>query len=128
MDQVPRIDAGIKDGSLAREIDKIHGLDYILHNGKKDVKISKFQVSLAPARPGNQEMRKTVESLEYRLLEVERNERTRSIDLRVAMRDFQHFQISLFKKFEDLDKKVDDGLIGLALKCEKMEKMVSKYK
>lgn len=85
MDQVPRMDAGIKDGSLAREIDKIHGLDPILHNGKQDVKISKFQVSLAPSRPANIEQRKTVDSLEKRLLEVERNERTRSIDLRGIM-------------------------------------------
>jgi len=82
MDQVPRLDMGIKDGSLAVEIDKIHGLDPILHHGKKDVKISKFQVSLAPCRPSNIEQRKTVDSLEKRLLEVERNERTRSIDLR----------------------------------------------
>jgi hypothetical protein len=82
MDQIPKLDVGIKEGSLAMELDKIHGLDSVLHAGRKDVKISKFQVSLAPARPANQEMRKTVESLEQRLLEVERNERTRSIDLR----------------------------------------------
>jgi hypothetical protein len=37
MDQVPRLDTGIKDGSLALEIDKIHGLDPILHHGRKDV-------------------------------------------------------------------------------------------
>lgn len=82
MDQVTRLDLGIKDGSLANEIDKIHGIDFVMHHGRKDVKISKFQVSLAPARPANQETRRTVESLEHRLLEVERNERTRSIDLR----------------------------------------------
>ncbi|KAJ3305115.1 hypothetical protein HDV03_002042 [Kappamyces sp. JEL0829] len=127
MDQVPRLDTGIKDGSLAAEIDKIHGLDPVLHRGAKDAKISKFQVSLAPARPANLETRKTVESLEQRLLEVERNERTRSIDLKVAMRDFQIFQISMIKKMEELDQKVDQGLIGLAVKCEKMERLVAKY-
>ena len=37
MDQVTRLDQGIKDGSLGQEIDKIHGLDPILHHGKKDV-------------------------------------------------------------------------------------------
>ena len=37
MDQVARLDTGIKDCSLATEIDKIHGLDPIIHHGKKDV-------------------------------------------------------------------------------------------
>lgn len=44
------------------------------------------------------------------------------------MRDFQMFQISMLKKFEDLDKKVDEGLLGLAYKCDRMEKLVQKYK
>jgi hypothetical protein len=44
------------------------------------------------------------------------------------MRDFQSFQISIIKRMEELDQKVDSGLIGLAAKCEKMEKLVSKYK
>ncbi len=126
-DQVTRIDDGIKDGSLAAEIDKIHGLDPILHKGRKDCKLSKFQVSLAPARPANFEQRKTIDALEKRLLEVERNERSRSIDLRVIMRELQGFQVAMIKRMEDLDKKVDDGLVGLAVKCEKMEKMVAKY-
>lgn len=34
----------------------------------------------------------------------------------MAMRDFQVFQISMLHRFEELDKKVDDGLIGLAHK------------
>ncbi len=32
-----RVEKAIRDGSLALEIDKIHGLDPILHKGKKDV-------------------------------------------------------------------------------------------
>ncbi|KAI8901182.1 hypothetical protein BC833DRAFT_174635 [Globomyces pollinis-pini] len=128
LDQIARIEGGIKDGSLAIEIDKIHGIDPILHRGKKDVKLSKFQISLAPARPINIESRKTIEALEKRLVELEGSERTRSIDLKVIMRDFQGFQVMMMKKFEELDKKVDDGLVGLAYKCEKMEKLVTKYK
>ena len=44
------------------------------------------------------------------------------------MRDFQIFQVGILKRMEELDQKVDNGLIGLAAKCEKMEKLVSKYK
>jgi hypothetical protein len=127
LEQVLRIDTGIKDGTLANEIDRIHGLDPILHKGKKDCKLSKFQVSLAPARPVNLEQRMVIDSLEKRLLEVERNERTRSIDLRVIMRELQGFQLIMIKRMDDLDKKVDDGLGGLAVKCEKMERIVDKY-
>lgn len=55
-------------------------------------------------------------------------ERTRSIDLRVIMRDMQGFQMEMHRKFEDLEKKMDDGLFGLGVKCEKMERAVLKYK
>ncbi|KAJ3313021.1 hypothetical protein HDV04_002310 [Boothiomyces sp. JEL0838] len=128
LDQIGRLDSGIKDGSLAVEIDKIHGLDPVLHRGKKDVKISKFQVSLAPAQPANIETRKTIEALEKRLLKVEINERSRSIDLSIVMRDFLGYSVMMMKKFEELDKKVDEGLVSLAAKCDKMEKTVLKYK
>lgn len=37
LDQTGRIEKGILDGSLAVELDKIHGIDPILHHGKKDV-------------------------------------------------------------------------------------------
>eukprot|EP00842_Homolaphlyctis_polyrhiza_P001576 jgi/Hompol1/2419/HPOL_001810-RA len=85
-------------------------------------------MSLAPSRPTNVEARKTVEALERRLIELELNERSRSIDLRVIMRDLQGFQIEILKKFEELDKKVDDNLVSLAQRCDKMEKAVVKYK
>lgn len=129
------MEKAIKDGSLALEIDKIHGIDPILHKGKRDVKLSKFQVSLAPARPQNAESRKTIESLERRLLDIELSERSRSIDLRIIMRDLQGFQVEMYKKFDDLEKKMDDGinfiiigLFGLGVKCEKMERAVLKYR
>ncbi|EGF84076.1 hypothetical protein BATDEDRAFT_85450 [Batrachochytrium dendrobatidis JAM81] len=127
-DQANRVEKAIKDGTLAIEMDKIHGIDPILHKGKKDVKLFKFQVSLAPAQPVNVESRKTIESLEKRLLELELNERARSIDLRVIMRDLQFFQLEMHKTMEELQKKVDDGLVSLALKCDKMERAVVKYK
>ena len=128
LNQTGKVEKGIRDGSLAIEIDKIHGIDPILHSGKKDAKLSKYNISLAPARPQNAETRKTIESLERRLLDIELAERSRSIDLRVVMRDLQRFQVELYKKFEDLDKKMDDGLFGLGVKCEKMERAVMKYK
>ena len=127
-DQVARVEQGIKEGSLALELDKIHGIDPILHRGRKDAKISKFQVSLAPARPANIDARKTVEALENRLIELEIHERSRSIDLRVIMRELQSFQIDIYKRFEELEKHVDDSLVSLAIKCDKMEKVVLKYK
>jgi hypothetical protein len=37
MDQTGKIEKAIKDGSLAAELDKIHGIDPILHHGRKDV-------------------------------------------------------------------------------------------
>ncbi|KAI8926729.1 hypothetical protein BC831DRAFT_455220 [Entophlyctis helioformis] len=127
-EQVARVEKALKDGTLAVEVDKIHGIDPILHRGKKDAKFSKFQVSLAPSRPANIETRKTIEALERRLLEIELHERARSIDLRVVMRDLQTFQIDMYKRFEELDRRVEDGLVALSQKCERMEKAVTKYK
>ncbi|KAJ1342816.1 hypothetical protein BSLG_002635 [Batrachochytrium salamandrivorans] len=115
-DHAARVEKAIKDGTLAMEIDKLHGIDPILHKGKRDVKLSKVQISLAPAQPVNMESRKTIESLERRLMELELNERARSIDIRVIMRELQFFQVEIHKTFDDLEKKVDEGLVSLALK------------
>jgi hypothetical protein len=52
MDQVARLDTGIKDGSLAVEIDKIHGLDPVIHHGKKDVHISLINCDLTETHLG----------------------------------------------------------------------------
>lgn len=38
------------------------------------------------------------------------------------------FQVSIIKRMEELDQKVESGLIGLAIKCDKMERLVAKYK
>lgn len=37
LNQTGKVEKAIKDGSLNMEVDKIHGLDPILHRGKKDV-------------------------------------------------------------------------------------------
>ncbi|KAJ2997830.1 autophagy protein atg9 [Globomyces sp. JEL0801] len=97
LDQIARIEGGIKDGSLAIEIDKIHGID---------VKLSKFQISLAPARPINIESRKTIEALEKRLVELEGSERTRSIDLK------DHFELKPYQnnQFSANDSDSNDSL------------------
>ncbi|KAH6595120.1 hypothetical protein BASA50_006106 [Batrachochytrium salamandrivorans] len=108
-DHAARVEKAIKDGTLAMEIDKLHGIDPILHKGKRDVKLSKVQISLAPAQPVNMESRKTIESLERRLMELELNERARSIDIRVIMRELQFFQVEIHKTFDDLEKKVDEA-------------------
>jgi hypothetical protein len=76
----------------------------------------------------NSANRKTVESLEERLLRIEMQERSRSIDLRVVMMELQSFQIDILKRFEELDKRMNDGLFGLAVKCDKMERAVQRFK
>ena len=43
------------------------------------------------------------------------------------MRDLQTFQIDMYKRMNGLEKNVEDGLVQLAMKCDKMEKIVSKY-
>ncbi|KAI8817168.1 uncharacterized protein EV422DRAFT_551520 [Fimicolochytrium jonesii] len=126
-DSVGKLERGIKDGVLAMEIDKIHGIDPAL-SGRRDVKISKFQVSLAPAQPQNLKVKGTIQDLEQRLLELELKERARSIDLRVIMDRLQVFQVDVYKRLEAMDKKVDETLAGLAVKCERMEKVVARYK
>ncbi|KAI8921027.1 hypothetical protein DFJ77DRAFT_448292 [Powellomyces hirtus] len=127
-DSVGKLERGIKDGVLAVEIDKIHGIDPALSAGRRDVKISKFQVSLAPAQPQNLKVKGTIQDLEQRLLELELRERARSIDLRVIMDRLQVFQVDIYKRLETMEKKVDETLLGLATKCDRMEKVVARYK
>jgi hypothetical protein len=43
-------------------------------------------------------------------------ERSRSIDIRIIMRDLQTFQIDMFRKFEILEKSMEDGLIFIELR------------
>ncbi|KAJ3176318.1 hypothetical protein HDU87_005360 [Geranomyces variabilis] len=127
-DSVGKLERGIKDGVLGVEIDKIHGIDPALSAGRRDVKISKFQVSLAPAQPQNLKVKGTIQDLEQRLLELELRERARSIDLRVIMDRLQVFQVDIYKRLESMEKRVDETLVGLATKCTAMEKVVGKYK
>ncbi|KND01371.1 uncharacterized protein SPPG_03184 [Spizellomyces punctatus DAOM BR117] len=127
-DHVGKIERAIKDGVLAMELDKMHGIDPALSSGRRDVKISKFQVSMAPAQPQNLKTKHTMQGLEQRLLELELRERARSIDLRVIMDRLQSFQVDIYKRLEGMEKKVDDTLAGLAVKCDKMEKVVARYK
>ncbi|KAJ3045564.1 hypothetical protein HDV00_009221 [Rhizophlyctis rosea] len=125
-DQVGKLEKGIKDGGLATEIDKMHGLDPSL--SRRDVKITKFSVTMAPQQPQNQEARNTIEQLEERLLDLELKERARSIDLRVVMERLQVFQVDIYKRLEGMEKKVDETLASLSVKCDKMEKLVNRYK
>ena len=63
-----------------------------------------------------------------KLIELERNERTRSIDLKLIMRELQGFQVNMLQKLAVFEKQVEDGLKGLTVKCTKLEQIVSKYK
>ncbi|KAJ3025586.1 hypothetical protein HK097_006653 [Rhizophlyctis rosea] len=83
---------------------------------------------MAPAQPQNQQARNTIEQLEERLLDLELRERARSIDLRVVMERLQVFQVDIYKRLEGMEKKVDETLAGLSVKCDKMEKLVNRYK
>ncbi|RKO86086.1 hypothetical protein BDK51DRAFT_34934 [Blyttiomyces helicus] len=125
---VGKFEKAIKDGSLAIEIDKIHGIDPALSHGKKDVKINKFQITLAPARPMNLSARNTIEKLEEQLLELEMNERARSIDLRVIMDTLQGFQLDVYKRLEAMEKRVEETMGSLSVKCDRMEKTVARYR
>lgn len=44
------------------------------------------------------------------------------------MERLQAFQVDIYKRLELMEKKVDDTLSGLAVKCDKMEKVVARYK
>ncbi|KAI9011390.1 hypothetical protein BC832DRAFT_590617 [Gaertneriomyces semiglobifer] len=125
--QVGKIEKAMKDGLLAMELDKMHGLDPAL-NKRKDVKITKCQVTLAPAQPQNVEVKGTIEHLEQRLLELELHERGRSIDLRVVMERLQGFQLDMTKRLEVMEKKTDETIVALSTKIDKMDKMAARYK
>ena len=70
----------------------------------------------------------TVERLERKLLELEMRERARSIDIKNLMGELTGFQVEYYKRLEDLERKLDQTLAGLALKCDKLEKVVVRYK
>ncbi|KAJ3293522.1 hypothetical protein HK104_004394 [Borealophlyctis nickersoniae] len=125
-DQVGKLEKAIKDGQLGLEMDKMHGLDPSL--SRRDIKITKVSVTLAPAQPQNQKARDTIEQLESRLLELELRERARSIDLRVVMDQLRGFQVDIYKRLETMEKKVDETLSTLSVKCDKMEKLVNRYR
>jgi hypothetical protein len=117
----------MKDGTLATEIDKIHGLDPAEHK-KRDTRFARFEVSLAPELPKSLGAVKTVESVENRLLELEMAERARSIDMKACMTELTQFQLEYYKRLEQMEKKLDEALVGLAAKCDKLEKVVQRYK
>ena len=109
------------------EIDKIHGVDLIASN-KGDVKFVKLEISLAPEEPKTLRSIRTVEELERKLLELEMKERARSIDIKSIMTNLQEFQLDYFKRLEELESKLDKNLTVLSIKCDKLEKVVQRYK
>jgi hypothetical protein len=66
--------------------------------------------------------------LERKLLELEMRERARSIDIKNLMGELTEFQVEYYKRLEDLELKLDQTLAGLAIKCDKLEKVVVRYK
>ncbi|KAJ3026351.1 UNVERIFIED_CONTAM: hypothetical protein HDU68_005796 [Siphonaria sp. JEL0065] len=80
-DSIARFEKGFKDGTIATEIDKIHGMDPALSYGKNDAKLSRFSVTMGETRPQNA-ADKTIEALEQQIVQLELLERTRSIDLK----------------------------------------------
>ena len=83
---------------------------------------------LGVPRPENKPSFTSVAELEMKLIELERNERTRSIDLKLIMQELQGFQVSMLTKLTTFEKQVEDGLKVLTQKCTKLEQTVSKYK
>ena len=43
------------------------------------------------------------------------------------MERLQVFQVDIYKRLEGMEKKVDETLAGLSVKCDKMEKLVNRY-
>ncbi|KAJ1562027.1 hypothetical protein HK096_002397 [Nowakowskiella sp. JEL0078] len=120
-DQALRIEKIVKDGILATELDKIHGIDPLLFP-KRDAKITRFQTTIAPLAPTNNQLRVNVADLESQLQNLELQERARSIDLRVLMETFLKFQQDMMKKIDSLEKKVEEGVTKLDAKCDRLEK------
>ncbi|KAI9366712.1 hypothetical protein DFJ73DRAFT_653859 [Zopfochytrium polystomum] len=125
-DVIGKLEKAFKDGTLATEVDKVHGTDPIL--GKKDVKLSHLSVTLGETRPQNQQTRQTIESLEEQLILLEQMERARSIDLKTVMEQLQACQLDFHKRFELLDKKVDDVAAKLDTKCERLERSMARLR
>ncbi|KAI8840977.1 hypothetical protein BJ741DRAFT_594939 [Chytriomyces cf. hyalinus JEL632] len=126
-DHLGKLEKSFKDGTLATEIDKIHGMDPAFSYGKKDAKLSRFCVTMAEARPINA-ADKTMESLEQQIMQLELLERTRSIDLKMVMENLQSFQLDFHKRFEYLDKKVDEMTAKVDAKCERLNATLQRYK
>ncbi|KAI8612722.1 hypothetical protein BC830DRAFT_1231006 [Chytriomyces sp. MP71] len=126
-DAVGRLEKSFKDGSLAKEIDKVHGMDPAFSYGKSDAKLTRFCVTMGPARPlPATEM--TIEALEQQILQLESLERTRSIDLKTVMENLQAFQVDFTKKMEFLDKKVDEMTAKVDVKCDRLNATLQRYK
>ncbi|KAI9344935.1 hypothetical protein BDR26DRAFT_856966 [Obelidium mucronatum] len=126
-DSIGRFEKSFKDGTLATEIDKIHGMDPAFSYGKKDAKLSRFSVTMGEARPQNA-ADKTIEALEQQIVQLELLERTRSIDLKMVMEGLFSFQVEYQKKFEALDKKVEEMASRLDSKCDRLNATLQRYK
>ncbi|RKO99946.1 hypothetical protein CXG81DRAFT_13838 [Caulochytrium protostelioides] len=121
-----KLERAVKDGVISREIDKVHGYDPAMAMGRKDAKVTKIEISLAPARPQNRIAQETLEGFEQQLVQLEIAERGRSIDLRAIMGRLQSFQLEFFHRLELMEKKLDENLKTLEARCDKMEKTVAK--
>lgn len=55
-------------------------------------------------------------------------ELTNSPSYSVVMDRLQGFQVDIYKRLENMEKKADETLGGLAVKCDKMEKLVNRYR
>ncbi|KAJ3095007.1 hypothetical protein HDU97_007354 [Phlyctochytrium planicorne] len=126
-DNIGKLEKAFKDGSLAVEIDKIHGMDPLTH-GKKDAKLSRLSIVMGPARPQNTTSRKTIEALEEQILKLEQLERTRSIDLKGVMEGLQAFQLEVQKRMENLERKFEETTSKIDSKCDKLEKTLARYR
>ncbi|KAJ3411831.1 hypothetical protein HDV05_001673 [Chytridiales sp. JEL 0842] len=125
---VTKLEKAFKDGSLIVELDKIHGIDPAISHGKRDVKVSRLTVTMGATRPQNTNTQRTIENLEEQLIKLELLERTRSIDLKAVMDSLQSFQLDFQKKFEGLEKRVDETTVKLDKKCEKLEKAMARFR
>ena len=123
LDKVALIERDITSGIVSIEIDKINGI-----RDRKDTKITKVINTAAPMKPENKIDGDLVEALEAQLVQLEIRDHARTMQTRAISDKLNSFQAEMLKSLEQVDKKIDDTFSHLDEKCQRLEKLLQKYK
>ncbi|KAJ1538722.1 hypothetical protein HK405_013546 [Cladochytrium tenue] len=121
---VGKFERAFRDGPLAVEIDKIHGVDPAV--GRKDVRLSNLTITAAAPQPRSHLTRHTLEELEAQLVRVEQLERARAVDLRYAMDRLRDCQLDFQRRFDELDRAAADMAARLDAKCDRLDRAIAR--